>query len=232
MTGTTTGQLSLATCTDSDDTEAFLTVSLTTDLQTLVDLFHNSTGHDHSGSGKGAPIGAAGIASGVTLTTPTVSGLLTMTTAASQIKPGATSFAIRNNANGADNLIITDAGDAGFRGALATGGVANLTTDGLTVKGKSGGVAKSIAWNEAGAGLSSILNNTVGGAPSSCVLRFDVANGSAAGTTTALTLDGNGDVITGRRLKVSNLPAFAASDKYLIVDASGNVHVSALGPAS
>lgn len=33
-------------------------------------------------------------------------------------------------------------------------------------------------------------------------------------------------------LQLSSLGAFVAGDKYLIVDASGNVHVSALGPAS
>jgi hypothetical protein len=39
-------------------------------------------------------------------------------------------------------------------------------------------------------------------------------------------------VATAGTLKIGSRPAFAAGDKYLIVDASGNVHVSGLGPAS
>jgi len=63
MTGTTTGQLPLTTATDSDDTENFLTVSLTAVLQSLTNLFDSVTGHDHSGAGKGAPVvlGAASV---------------------------------------------------------------------------------------------------------------------------------------------------------------------------
>lgn len=71
MTGTTTGQLPLTTATDSDDTENFLTVSLTAVLQVLTNLFDSVTGHDHSGAGKGAPVvlgatsvGTAAIANG------------------------------------------------------------------------------------------------------------------------------------------------------------------------
>jgi hypothetical protein len=33
-------------------------------------------------------------------------------------------------------------------------------------------------------------------------------------------------------LNLSSIPAFVASDRYLVVDASGNIHKSALGPAS
>ena len=33
-------------------------------------------------------------------------------------------------------------------------------------------------------------------------------------------------------VRITNVPAFAAGDKYLVIDASGNIHVSALGPAS
>ena len=42
-------------------------------------------------------------------------GNISMTAAASQIIPGATSFSIRNTANSADNLLLTDAGVATFR---------------------------------------------------------------------------------------------------------------------
>jgi|SRR6266446_2586058 len=43
---------------------------------------------------------------------------LTFTNAAASIIPGATSLSFRNNANGADNLLITDAGIATIRAGL------------------------------------------------------------------------------------------------------------------
>lgn len=70
MTGVTTGQTSLTTATDSDDVEAYSTGPLVTNLQALANLFESATGHDHSGAGKGKPVGSAGIASGVALTAP------------------------------------------------------------------------------------------------------------------------------------------------------------------
>jgi hypothetical protein len=51
-------------------------------------------------------------------------------------------------------------------------------------------------------------------------------NAAATITSTIFQVDASGG------LKISNIGAFAASDKYLIVDATGNVHKSALGPAS
>lgn len=43
---------------------------------------------------------------------------------------------------------------------------------------------------------------------------------------------GAGNVATAGTLKIGSRPAFVSGDKYLIVDSSGNVHVSSLGPAS
>lgn len=62
----------------------------------------------------------------------TTSGILTgaslaLTTAVSKIVPGATSFSIRNTADSADNLIITNAGAATIRAGLT------ITAGGLTV---------------------------------------------------------------------------------------------------
>lgn len=48
-----------------------------------------------------------------------------------------------------------------------------------------------------------------------------------AGGTTANFTVANGGAIT-----ITTPPAFVAGDKYLVIDASGNIHVSALGPAS
>ena len=52
-----------------------------------------------------------------------------MTTAASVLVPGATSFAIRNNADGANNLLISDAGAVTTRAGLT------VTTGGATITG-------------------------------------------------------------------------------------------------
>ena len=68
----------------------------------------------------GATIDSGGLtvtAGGLTVTSgdlTVTAGDLDMDAAASQVVPGATSFSIRNNADSADNLIITDAGLATF----------------------------------------------------------------------------------------------------------------------
>lgn len=56
---------------------------------------------------------------------PIISDLVLLGTATSRIIPGATSFSLRNNANSADNLILTDAGAATFRSTV--GGITTLT---------------------------------------------------------------------------------------------------------
>lgn len=66
-----------------------------------------------------------------TLTAPTVSGTLAMSTAASRIKPGGTSFAIRNNADSADNVLVSDAGAVTVRSSLTVTG--NLILNGATL---------------------------------------------------------------------------------------------------
>jgi hypothetical protein len=62
----------------------------------------------------------------------TVGGRLVMTAAASRLVPGATSFSIRNNADGADNLFVTDAGAVSSRTSLTAATTVNAGT-GLTV---------------------------------------------------------------------------------------------------
>lgn len=60
-----------------------------------------------------------------------VTGTITMATAASRIVPGATSLSLRNTANTADNLIITDVGIATHRGRHVAPGYSS--TRALTV---------------------------------------------------------------------------------------------------
>lgn len=64
----------------------------------------------------------------------TITGALTMATAASTLVPGATSFSIRNNADSADNLLVSNAGAVTVRNGLTvTAGGATITAGGLTV---------------------------------------------------------------------------------------------------
>lgn len=74
--------------------------------------------------------GSANVTGALTgVTTISMSGALTMTAAVSQIVPGATSWAVRNTANSADNIIITDAGAVTFRSTV--GGITTLTATSL-----------------------------------------------------------------------------------------------------
>lgn len=58
-------------------------------------------------------------------------GSILLTTAASTLVPGATSFSVRNNANSADNLLITDAGVATFRNSVTMRNAFIKTADGV-----------------------------------------------------------------------------------------------------
>lgn len=64
----------------------------------------------------------------------TVAGSLVMSTAASKLVPGATSFSHRNNADSADNLLISDAGVVTVRASLTVtgGGITHGSTTLLT----------------------------------------------------------------------------------------------------
>lgn len=71
----------------------------------------------------GAAIGGnptIGTSAGSLAVTPDLrlASTLTFTTAASRIIPGATSLSLRNNANSADNLLVSDAGDVTIRARL------------------------------------------------------------------------------------------------------------------
>lgn len=66
-----------------------------------------------------------------TLTSLTTSGAITLTAAASQIVPGATSLSLRNHANSTDNILVNDNGNTTVRGTLtATGGIVGTLTAG------------------------------------------------------------------------------------------------------
>jgi hypothetical protein len=93
--------------------------------------------------------GAATFAGGAT-----VAGTLVLSTAVSKIRPGATSFAIRNNADAADNVLVTDAGAATIRAGLT------VTAGGLAVLAGNLGVGTSPAADRAIAVSGSGLTGT------------------------------------------------------------------------
>jgi hypothetical protein len=72
----------------------------------------------------------------------TVTGTITMATTASKIVPGATSLALRNHADSANNLLVSDAGAVTTRSALTvTAGGITVTAGDLTLS--SGGITLS-----------------------------------------------------------------------------------------
>ena len=70
-----------------------------------------------AGTSKGK-VTSSGL-TGLTLSSPTISGNLTFSTAVAKIIPGATSLSFRNNADTASNLAITDAGVVSVRSFLS-----------------------------------------------------------------------------------------------------------------
>lgn len=104
-------------------------------------------------TGSLAATANSSIAGDLTVLSP---GRLLFTAAASKIVPGATSLSHRNNADSADNLLITDAGNATLRASLTVGN--NLTANGsvLTISG----AASSILMQ--GAGTADIVGGTTG----------------------------------------------------------------------
>lgn len=119
---------------DADDCTAALT--LTAAFRSQMTSGTGKWGFYASGTANNAFAGNVRIGSTVAPTVAldvtggiTVSGNLTLTSAASQIIPGATSFAVRNNANSADNLLISNAGAVTIRDDLAVNGNTISTDD-------------------------------------------------------------------------------------------------------
>lgn len=245
MTGTTTGQTSLPTCTDSDDTENYLTVSLVSALQALANLFESASGHDHSGSGKGKPVGTAGIASGITLTSPHMttpvvdSGGLTITAGGLTVTAGNVGIGAAPSAN----AHLLTGGTINASGAVAYGGNISSSLVAAANNDTLNGLLLAAGYNaNAKTGVAAVgLNIPAFGMTSTGGSNY----GALVGAVTGGGTNNYGVYInapsgaSGNNIGLYNLgatkltpAAFVASDKYLVVDASGNVHVSALGPAS
>lgn len=134
-------------------------------------------------------------AGGLTLTADD----LTFGATNSRIIPGATSLALRNNANSASNIAITDAGAVTIRaGVTVTTGGATITAGGLTVTDTgitltAGNFNLTVGDIVMGAGASQIIPGT---------LSFAVRN-NADGADNLLVED-DGDVVVRKILKVDD----------------------------
>lgn len=114
---------------------------------------------------------------------------LTLSAAASRIVPGATSLSIRNNANDADNLLVSNAGVVTARAGLVA------TAGGLDVTGNSTlrGAGVKLTWDTGTAAQAAALRDNAGKLTldtdgSTDVLRFHQSGclemGAATGTDT------------------------------------------------
>ena len=111
------------------------------------------------------------------VTTLSMSSTLTMTASASRIVAGATSFAIRNNANSADNILVTDAGVVTVRshlnvtGAIGGNGSSAVSISGTTVTLQNSSGLIQLGTAGGGAGSTSDIPKmpAVSGAPSGAV---------------------------------------------------------------
>ena len=141
-----------------------------------------------------------------------------------------------------DGLVSRDAGNTGNIGAIwiDTSNIVNIGGGyGTTAAGVNMyGAFLSIGTTPATAGViripgaTSIYFRNAANTANIDLIGTDVTDnvyvGSLLAATKQVILGGAG----GGGIKIANRPAFVAADKYLVVDANGNVHVSALGPAS
>lgn len=110
--------------------------------------------------------GSVSIAPKAGQNTTLASGALVFSAAVSQIIPGATSFAIRNNANGADNLLVSDAGVVTARaGIVVTAGGIIITAGDLTFSAAASRIipgATSLALRNTANNANNVLVNDAG----------------------------------------------------------------------
>lgn len=155
----------------------------------------------------------------------TMAGPLTLTAANSQIIPGATNLSLRNNANNADNLLISDAGAATVRAGLTvTAGGLTVSAGGAAVTGNSTVTGSLTVTGDPGLSLSATASRIVAGA-TSLALRNNansadnvlVSDAGAVTIRAGLTITASGETITAGNLTLTagNLVFSAASAKVL-----------------
>lgn len=143
---------------------------------------------------------------------PATYSQLTLTTAASKIIPGATSLSLRNNADSADNLIITNAGAVTIRAGLTvTAGGATVTAGDLTMT--AGNLIFSSASGKVIPGATSLLfRNTADSATN-----ITITDAGAVTVRTTLTATGGiaaagGFSTSPRNMHTGGIPATQTTD--------------------
>lgn len=158
-------------------------------------------------------------------TSPATFPSLTLTDAASKIIPGATSLSLRNHADGADNLIITDAGLATFRSNIGIGGGPGLTNAGLygplSLSGNTDmfGIYLDVSYNHTS------ISNATGFRVAVSTAAAAFTAGSLRGIHIQLGTKGAGSTITNYVGLEIDTPGLASTTNYGIK--IGNISVSA-----
>lgn len=166
-------------------------------------------------------------------TTLSLAGPITLTTAASRIIPGATSFAVRNTGNTVDNLLIVDAGnvtigtDPGGTGTVRVGGAIDMTG---AINMRSTG---TLRWTTGISGLGGYQMQSAAGAADTHVYfvdssgtpraQVDTVNGAISHKDTTLLHTGvaltNGAAAAAGTL--TNAPVAGNPTKWIPVDDNG-----------
>lgn len=120
---------------------------------------------------------------------------LLMLAAASKLVPGITSFSVRNNADGADNLLITDAGAATVRNSLTVTAGDTVITAGRLLLNAAAAKIK-------GGATSLSLRNNADSADN--VLISDAGNVTVRGTVTTSTTNFHAEVFRNAALNIPN----------------------------
>ncbi len=142
----------------------------------------------------------------------TIGGLIVMTTAASRLTPGATSFAVRNTGDTLNNLLVAEAGDVTVRrDSLFRRVLSSVTPAPTATADAAWGTGASAVTVANGSDMKGKLSLTSGTGPSanpSITLTFGTTYGS---NPTVVVAYGNGAIATGTRLyRVSSVTATQA----------------------
>lgn len=155
-----------------------------------------------------------------------LTGTLTMATAASKLVPGATSFTIRNNADSADNLKVLDSGATTIRQALTvSAGGLTVSAGGATITGNSTitGTLGGLTGLTMASGTLSAVDLTVSGTftpnglTSNGNLTFSGTNRRIVPGTTSLVIRNVGNTRDAIAVGSSDV-SFAGSDTVILVD--------------
>lgn len=136
--------------------------------------------------------------------TLTTAGNLTMSATASRLIPGATSFSVRNNANGSDNLLILDSGAITVRSSIS--GVTTLTA--TTVGGTLSTAAQP--------NITSMASLAVVGTIGTGVWQGTPVAASFIGAHTHIPSDITGLLDGGGHISASLIPALAITNTFVV----------------